>query len=453
MATAGAREKNDGSGSSPALKPDSAQDAERSRSLVEELADEGTNLYEKKCVLVNREIDMMGMGKYQWYLWTLCGLGYMIDLTGAWLWRDQTGNLSTAFSAGLTAGAFVWGVLADIIGRQWAFNLTVFVSSIFGLCLAIPDSYSAILVLTAFVGFGVGGNIPIDTTITLEFTPQNRRYLLPLLSVFQPIGVVICSVVAYGFIPNYSCSPNFSEPNPLSACSVVFLLYRGKDARAIEVLHHIAKQNGGECSLTLDMLQALEKQYPTSSTPVLGSGTQQPQIAGFYLPQIIALKNGALNKSLRYTYRSYVYIYLPGIIGVLLGAALYRTSLLGHKYTMMLSTSLMAVSIFVFSTVNSPASNIGLNLMEYFFQSMFNAVLYGWTPEAFPAPIRGTACGLASFWGRLFGIVSPLIAQHLYARDEGKDINGVLYLAGGVTLGCVITVGLIPGRVMGRQSL
>lgn len=176
-------------------------------------------------------------------------------------------------------------------------------------------------------------------------------------------------------------------------------------------------------------------------------------VAGFYLPQIIALKNGALNKSLRYTYRSYVYIYLPGIIGVLLGAALYRTSLLGHKYTMMLSTSLMAVSIFVFSTVNSPASNIGLNLMEYFFQSMFNAVLYGWTPEAFPAPIRGTACGLASFWGRLFGIVSPLIAQHLYARDEGKDINGVLYLAGGVTLGCVITVGLIPGRVMGRQSL
>lgn len=87
MATAGAREKNDGSGSSPALKPDSAQDAERSRSLVEELADEGTNLYEKKCVLVNREIDMMGMGKYQWYLWTLCGLGYMIDL----MWAQASG--------------------------------------------------------------------------------------------------------------------------------------------------------------------------------------------------------------------------------------------------------------------------------------------------------------------------------------------------------------------------
>lgn len=92
--------------------------------------------------------------------------------------------------------------------------------------------------------------------------------------------------------------------------------------------------------------------------------------------------------------------------------------------------------------------------MEYFFQSMFNAVLYGWTPEAFPAPIRGTACGIASFWGRLFSIVSPLIAQHLYkGSGGGRDINSVLYLAGGVTLGCVISTALLPSRIVGRQSM
>lgn len=553
-----AEEKDQNSTGYTGVKPTAGQDIERSESVARELSEGGKNLYEKKCVLVNREIDDMGMGKYQWYLWCLCGMGYMVDLMWAQAFGlvlspmqqelgfgdDQTGNLSTAFSAGLTAGAFVWGVLVDIIGRQWSFNLTVFISSIFGLCLAIPDSYNAILVLAAFVGFGVGGNIPIDTTITLEFTPQDRRYLLPLLSIFQPIGVVICSVIAYGFIPNYSCSPNFSEIElgPLPACSAVavgercctkadnmgwryllytlgaltllvfflrfvvfrfqespkFLLYRGHDEKAIKVLHHVAAQNGRTCNLTLDMLQVLEKEHTLlhgSSAPILGSGTKQLQstwaqkvrlefsrlkilfsslqmtkltiliwltyicdywgftVAGTYLPQIIALKNGSLNLSLRYTYRSYIYIYLPGVVGVLLGALLYRSSLIGRKYTMMLSAAMMSVSIFVFSTVNSAASNIGLNVMEYFFQSMFNAVLYGFTPEAFPAPIRGTACGLASFWGRLFGIVSPLIAQHLYARGEGKDVNSVLYLAGGVTLGCVITVGLLPSKIMGRQSL
>lgn len=257
------------------------------------------------------------------------------------------------------------------------------------------------------------------------------------------------------------------------------------------MLEHIALYNKTTCTLTLEQLQVVEREHSTllgsnSSTAdesdwpdrvrqelarfrILFSSPQMIRlttlvwltyicdftgftVAGSYLPRIIALKNGALHLSLDYTYRSYILIYLPGTIGVLLGSLLYRTPNIGRKYTMVVSSLLMSISIFVFSTVNSPASNIGLNAMEYFFQSMFNAVLYGWTPEAFPAPIRGTACGVASFWGRLFGIISPLIAQHLYAksRDDKGDVNSVLYLAAGVTLGCVITTALLPGKALKR---
>ena len=86
---------------------------------------------------------------------------------------------------------------------------------------------------------------------------------------------------------------------------------------------------------------------------------------------------------------------------------------------------------------------------------MFNAVLYGWTPEVFAAPIRGTACGVASFWGRLFGIIAPLTAQHLIPKAglDATAINRVLYLAGGITLGCVITVSLMPRKLLGVQSM
>ena len=41
-------------------------------------------------------------------------------------------------------------------------------------------------------------------------------------------------------------------------------------------------------------------------------------------------------------------------------------------------------------------------------------VLYGWTPEAFPGAVRGSACGLASFWGRLASIVAPLVAALVF---------------------------------------
>lgn len=157
--------------------------------------------------------------------------------------------------------------------------------------------------------------------------------------------------------------------------------------------------------------------------------------------------------SLRSTYAAYLYTYAPGIIGVLLGALMYHVPMVGRKLTLMISAALMSVSIFLLSVVDTRAKNEGLFAMEYFFQSMFNAVLYGWTPEAFPAPVRGTACGIAGFWGRLFGIVSPLIAQHLFGQtgdqNDGSNgegnINSVLYLAGGVMLGCVVSTALLPG--------
>lgn len=56
-----------------------------------------------------------------------------------------------------------------------------------------------------------------------------------------------------------------------------FLLYRGKDEKAIKVLHHIAKYNRSTCSLTLEKLQALESEYDsiTSGKPILGGGAKQ----------------------------------------------------------------------------------------------------------------------------------------------------------------------------------
>ena len=53
------------------------------------------------------------------------------------------------------------------------------------------------------------------------------------------------------------------------------------------------------------------------------------------------------------------------------------------------------------------------NFTGFSVESTFNAVLYGWTPEAFHASVRGSASGLALFSGRLSSIVAPLIAAHI----------------------------------------
>lgn len=156
---------------------------------------------------------------------------------------------------------------------------------------------------------------------------KNRRFLLALLSVFQPLGVVLSSGLAYGLIPKYSCGDG-ADGKPLPACSKVasgdpcctkasnmgwryllfttgciclsifllrfvvfrfqespkYLLSRGQDERALEVLHCIALFNKRESIITMDVFAALtDEGLPngTSSTdsPTLSASTQQLKLS------------------------------------------------------------------------------------------------------------------------------------------------------------------------------
>lgn len=144
-----------------------------------------------------------------------------------------------------------------------------------------------------------------------------------MLSIFQPLGVVISSGIAYGLIPKYSCG---DDPNgkPLLACNAVaagapcctkasnmgwrytlftlgaicllvfflrfvvfrfqespkFLLYRGKDEKAVQVLHNIAKFNGRESTITIEVFAVLTDEDSSVGTrdtgkPILGAGAKQ----------------------------------------------------------------------------------------------------------------------------------------------------------------------------------
>lgn len=73
--------------------------------------------------------------------------------------ENHVGDLSAAFSAGLCVGAFSWGLLCDIIGRKWCFNLTCLIASVFGLIFAGPSNYNGLCFITACIGVGVGGNM------------------------------------------------------------------------------------------------------------------------------------------------------------------------------------------------------------------------------------------------------------------------------------------------------
>ena len=98
-----------------------------------------------------------------------------------------------------------WGFGCDLFGRRWAFNLTIGVTFVFGLISAGSPNFAAIGVFACLWSIGVGGNLPVDSAIFLEFLPQSHQFLLTVLSVFWALAQLLATLIAWPLLANISC--------------------------------------------------------------------------------------------------------------------------------------------------------------------------------------------------------------------------------------------------------
>ena len=150
-------------------------------------------VYEAKAHLLNAAIQEIGMGWYQWQLFVVVGFGWASDN----LWPVITSLilkpvslefnaskpplLSLAQNIGLLFGAIFWGFGCDLFGRRLAFNLTLGVTSVFGLIAAGSPNFAAIGAFAALWSFGVGGNLPVG---------KSRQAKVPMVKLLR--GLVSC---------------------------------------------------------------------------------------------------------------------------------------------------------------------------------------------------------------------------------------------------------------------
>ena len=130
-------------------------------------------VYESKARVLNDAIQEIGMGWYQWQLFVVVGFGWASDN----LWPVATSLILPAIvlefkpkhgplltlsqNIGLLFGAMFWGFGCDIFGRRLAFNMTIGVTSVFGLISAASPNFAAIGIFDALWSVGVGGNLPV----------------------------------------------------------------------------------------------------------------------------------------------------------------------------------------------------------------------------------------------------------------------------------------------------
>ncbi|HYZ32749.1 MAG TPA: MFS transporter [Crenalkalicoccus sp.] len=99
-------------------------------------------------------------------------------------WGVAPAQLAPLFGAGLfglMAGAFIFGPLADKVGRK---AVLVFATAAFGVASVLSATATSIEALTIWrfvTGIGLGGAMPSAITLTSEYCPERNRSLLVMI--------------------------------------------------------------------------------------------------------------------------------------------------------------------------------------------------------------------------------------------------------------------------------
>ncbi|TQB74715.1 hypothetical protein MPDQ_004366 [Monascus purpureus] len=473
----------------------------RAQILSELDADSKNTPYDIKSKVINRAIQDIGMGRYQWELFVLCGFGWLADnlwLQGVALTLTQVAIefgvsqtrvrfTTCALFLGLCLGASFWGIVSDVVGRRLAFNTTLFLAGVFGIAAGAGPTWVGVSGLFACLGLGVGGNLPVDGALFLEYLPFASANMLTMLSVWWPVGQLISSLLAWAYIPNFSCSADLPSCHKVAdgvACcrkednmgwryftytlgaltflmwmcrffifhlyeSPKFLLARGRQEEAVATVQGIAYTNKTQTWLTVEVLDEIGG-YPEEGTsqslsikeiiernlskfsfqriaPLFETkrlaittillwicwstiGMGYPLFNAF-LPQYISE-----SASTNITYRNYAITSAVGVPGSILACWTVEIKYVGRKGTMAIATVITGVLLFCFTVNTDPNVQLVCSSLEAFFQNIMYGVLYAYTPEVFPAPVRGTGTGVSSFFNRLCGLCAPLVA--IYGGDS-----------------------------------
>lgn len=94
-------------------------------------------------------------------------------------------------------GAILWSSLADTRGRRIASFLSLATIVLAGFTSALSSSIGMLIVCRTFVGFGIGGNLPVTNVLLAEFLPTTNRAakLCQMVGIFWALSVMLVSLL------------------------------------------------------------------------------------------------------------------------------------------------------------------------------------------------------------------------------------------------------------------
>lgn len=109
----------------------------------------------------------------------------------------EVGLVVSAALLGAVFGSLVFGYLSDKIGRKKLMGIDLIFLLVFGITSALSSDFTTLFISRLLLGFGVGGDYPLSSTLISEFTPALSRgkYMAIGLSLYW-VGNLASGIVA-----------------------------------------------------------------------------------------------------------------------------------------------------------------------------------------------------------------------------------------------------------------
>ncbi|MDR2156058.1 MAG: MFS transporter [Burkholderiaceae bacterium] len=380
----------------------------------------------------------------------IAGLGWMFDALDVGLLSfimaalKQDWNLSakalgwigSVNSIGMALGALIFGLLADRIGRKNVFIITLLMFSVASGLSALANTLAVLMFLRFFIGMGLGGELPVASTLVSESVPAHERgRIVVLLESFWALGWILAALIAYFVIPDYGWRAALLL-GALPALYAVYLRFRLPDSP------RFLPRAGAQTNPVKNLTQLFSRPYlrATIMLWVLWFSVVFSYYGMFlWLPGMVGLKGFGLMKSFEYVLIMTL-AQLPGYF-----SAAWLIERYGRKFVLITYLLGTALSAYFFGNADSVAQLLLAGMSLSFFNLGAWGALYAYTPEQYPDAIRATGAGAAAAFGRVGGIFGPLAVGYLLGARVGVETIFLVFCA-------MIAVGIIAVAALGHET-
>ena len=350
-------------------------------------------------------------------------------------WTRPSGAFAivlTASMIGMMLGGAIGGHVGDRLGRRVALLGSVIVFGILTILVSFSNSISMLVVLRFLSGLGLGGAMPTAAAISSEYVPRRQRpFAVTLTIVCVPLGGALAGFIGGWFLPRFGWRALFvvgGIPPLILAAVLVKVLpesprYMARFRERWPDLRALMRRLGHDVPDDAVFVDSTEKAVTRASARELFVPEYRRDTTVLFASFLFCLFGAylgtnwvpAMLKDAHFGIGTASYGLLAwnlgGVAFALLGAVVIMQ--LGSRIAMLALAAGGVAACLLLATMDvGPQSTAAVFTMLAIAGGFINATqttMYALAANVFPTSIRATGVGTAVAFGRIGGVLSPIV--------------------------------------------